>query len=194
MGFDILVVDDGSTSNVFEVCSKKGVYYLRLPRNMGKGRALREGFKWGMNKGYEIFATVDGDGQHKARHFFKFLEKIKTCDMVVGSRRRCIRKMDFPRIMSNRITSTFISLMTGRRLEDTQSGYRLIKRRVIQALNLKRNRYDMESEILVKALWKGFKVDFVPIDVIPSSKSFINPVKDVLLAITLAIELVLQKS
>lgn len=194
MGFDILVVDDGSRYDVGELCKRFGVNYIRLPVNRGKGFALKEGFKWGIKRGYTMFATVDADGQHKAEHFKDFLKKIENSDMVIGSRRGRIRDMGFMRILSNRITTTFISIMTGHRLEDSQSGYRIIRRRILEELELSRNRYDMESELLVKALWKGFRVDFVPISVVHSKKSFINPLRDIFLAITLAIELILKKS
>jgi len=102
--------------------------------------------------------------------------------------------MEFKRLLSNRITSSFISVMTGRRIEDSQSGYRMIKAEVLKRVNLKRNRYDTESELLVKAVWMGFKVGFVSIDVIRSEKSFIQPFRDVFLAISLALELILSKA
>lgn len=186
-------MDDGSRCDVGELCKRFGVNCIRLPTNRGKGFALKEGFKWGIRRDYTIFATVDADGQHKAEHFKDFLKKIRNNDIVIGSRRRRMKDMGFMRILSNRITTTFISIMTGCRLEDSQSGYRVIRRRVLEELELSRNRYDMESELLVKALWKGFRVDFVPISVVRSEKSFINPLRDIFLAITLAIELILER-
>lgn len=194
MGYDILVVDDGSESDVREVCERFGVYYIKLEKNYGKGYALKEGFKWGMLRGYNLFATVDGDRQHKAENFQKFLEAIKSFDIVIGSRRGEISRMDLPRKLSNRITSSFISIMTGKRIEDSQCGYRLIKREVLEKVELKRNRYDLESELLVKGIWMGFKVGFVPISVVKSKKSYIKPLRDIFLAISLALELIFLKS
>ncbi len=194
LGYDVLVVDDGSESDLREICEKFGVYYIKLGKNYGKGYALKEGFKWGMLRGYKLFATVDGDGQHKAEHFKKFLDAIKSFDIVIGSRRGEISRMDLPRKLSNRITSSFISIMTGKRVEDSQCGYRLIKREVLERIKLKRNKYDLESELLVKGIWMGFKVGFVPISVVKSKKSYINPIRDIFLAMSLALELILLKS
>jgi len=187
-------VNDGSGEEVNKVCESVGVYCLDLGRNFGKGYALKEGFKWGLERGYEIFITLDGDGQHNPKHIPEFLKLSESFDIVIGSRRKSIKRMEFKRWLSNRITSSFISVMTGRRIEDSQSGYRMIKAEVLKRVNLKRNRYDAESELLVKAVWMGFKVGFVPIDVIRSEKSFIQPFRDVFLAISLALELILSKA
>jgi glycosyltransferase involved in cell wall biosynthesis len=193
-GLDVLVVNDGSGEDVNKICESIGVYCLDLGRNFGKGYALKEGFKWGLERDYEIFITLDGDGQHNPKHIPEFLKLSESFDIVIGSRRKSIKKMEFKRWLSNRITSSFISVMTGRRIEDSQSGYRMIKAEVLKRVNLKRNRYDAESELLVKAVWMGFKVGFVPIDVIRSEKSFIQPFRDIFLAISLALELILSKA
>ncbi|EJF05813.1 glycosyl transferase, partial [Thiovulum sp. ES] len=138
-----------------------GVHCLNLERNFGKGYALREGFNWGLKRNYEIFITLDGDGQHDPSFIPDFLKLSDTFDIVIGSRRKEINKMEIHRRLSNRITSSFISVMTGKRVEDSQSGYRLIKAEVLRRVKLKRKKYDAESELLVKAIWMGFKVGFV---------------------------------
>jgi len=71
-GFDVLVVNDGSGEDVNKVCESVGVYCLDLGRNFGKGYALKEGFKWGLERGYEIFITLDGDGQHNPNIYPSF--------------------------------------------------------------------------------------------------------------------------
>ncbi len=189
-----MVVNDGSGKQVDEVCKIFGVYCLNLGSNFGKGYALTKGFSWGLERDYEVFITLDGDGQHDPKHIPAFLKLSDGFDIIIGSRRKNIDRMDFHRRLSNRITSSFISVMTGMRIEDSQSGYRLIKAEVLRRIKLKRKRYDMESELLVKAIWMGFKVGFVPIDVIRSEKSFIKPLRDVLLALSLALELILSKA
>jgi Glycosyl transferase family 2. len=194
LGFDVLVVNDGSGGEVNETCEGIGVYWLDLGGNFGKGYALREGFRWGLERGYRLFITLDGDGQHDPKYIPEFLKLSDKFDIIIGSRRKDINSMDIHRKLSNRITSSFISIMTGRRVEDSQSGYRLIKAEVLERVKLRRKRYDTESELLVKAIWLGFNVGFVPIEVIKSEKSFIKPIRDVLLALSLALELILSKA
>ena len=147
-----------------------------------------------MERGYRLFITLDGDGQHDPKYIPEFLKLSDKFDIIIGSRRKDINSMDIHRKLSNRITSSFISIMTGRRVEDSQSGYRLIKAEVLERVKLRRKRYDTESELLVKAIWLGFNVGFVPIEVIKSEKSFIKPIRDVLLALSLALELILSKA
>jgi len=188
-------VDDGSEVGEFSLLSERyGINVVKHDHNRGKGAALKTGFEVALREGYTHVLTADADGQHPARFVPLFLEAARMYDMVIGSRKLQIKRMPIHRQLSNRITSTFISVMLGRRIEDSQSGFRLISAEVLRNVDLKRDRYDMESEMLVKAVWMGFSVGFVPVDVVPSGKSFINPVRDVLRAITLAAELILSRA
>ncbi len=191
---DVFVVDDGSTYGEFHTLRDIGVNVLRHERNRGKGEALKTAFSEILKGDYTHVLTLDADGQHPPRLIPEFLNLSDEYDVVIGSRLRYLKEMPFHRRLSNRITSAFISVMVGKRVEDSQSGYRLIRREVLERVELRRGRYDMESELLVKAMWMGFSVGFVPVGVIPSKKSFINPVKDVLNAITLATELLLSRA
>jgi len=189
------VVDDGSSAGGLEGLRERfGFNLLKHERNRGKGAALRTGFAEILRRGYDYVLTADADGQHPAEFYPAFLKMIPHYDMVVGSRRSEMGRMPLHRRLSNRITSTFISVMVGRRVEDSQSGFRLIGTHVLRAVRLRRSRYDMESELLVKALWMGFRVAFVPITVVPSSKSFIDPIRDVARAVSLAAELICARA
>lgn len=171
-----------------------GINVLHHGENRGKGAALKTGFAEALKGGYTHVLTADADGQHPATYVPLFLDAGHTYDLVIGSRRGEMGKMPLHRLLSNRITSTFISVMLGRRIEDSQSGFRLVRAEVLRAVKLKRDRYDMESELLVKAVWMGFSVGFVRVGVVPSGKSFIHPFRDVFRAITLASELLLSKA
>ncbi len=191
---DVFLIDDGSDGDLRSLAERYGVKVLRHGRNLGKGAALRTGFREALRLGYTHVMTADADGQHPARFVPDFLRLASHYDLVIGSRRGQMERMPFHRLLSNRITSTFISVMVGKRVEDSQSGFRLIRSSVLKAVPLTRTRYDMESELLVKAVWMGFSVGFVPIDVVPSNRSFISPLRDVLRAVTLAAELIVSRA
>lgn len=191
---DVFLIDDGSDGDLSDLAEKYGIRVIRHPKNLGKGAALRTGFREVLKGGYTHVLTADADGQHPARFVPDFLRLAPQYDLVIGSRRKQMKRMPLHRLLSNRITSTFISVMLGRRIEDSQSGFRLISSRVLRSVRLTRTRYDMESELLVKAVWMGFSVGFVPVDVVPSNRSFISPLRDILRAITLAAELIASRA
>jgi hypothetical protein len=86
--------------------------------------------------------------------------------LIVGSRISDLSSMPLDRRFSNQTTSLIISLFTGKRVRDSQSGYRLIKTDVLRKINLTSNKYETESELLVKALKRNFKIAYVPIKTI----------------------------
>ncbi len=190
---DILVVDDGSDDGTGELALSFGVNLLRNPRNLGKGASLRRGFLWALERGYEAVLTLDADGQHPPELAPRFLEEARRADLVLGCRYP-FRGMPLPNRLSNTITSLTISVMTSARVYDSQIGYRLIKAEVLKAVNLKTTKFQTESELLVKALWMGFKLAFVPVPVIYSGqRSHIKPL-DVPRALWLALKLLWERA
>jgi hypothetical protein len=101
--------------------------------------------------------------------------------MILGKRKIDLKVMPFHRFLSNKLTSTVISILTGGSIKDSQSGYRLIKAKALRSLELQSKKYDLESEILLRAARKGFKIDSIPIDTIyTDTKGFISPFADTL--------------
>ena len=87
-------------------------------------------------------------------------------DMIIGSRTRDKADMPFDRRCSNFLTSRVLSILLGRYIEDSQSGYRLISTRLLKEISLRSERFQLETEIIIKAAQAGFKISFVPIKVI----------------------------
>jgi glycosyltransferase involved in cell wall biosynthesis len=177
---DIVVVDDGSNDQTYNLSKKAGVVVLRHQSNEGKGEALKTGFRFALDSGYDAFITMDADLQHDPESIPHFVHMAEgSAGILVGTRRRNLQIMPLARWLTNNLTSVIVSVLSGRSIRDSQSGYRLINARVLKRVKLESKKYDLESELLIKAARKGFKVGEVPITTIyGSQKSFINPLVD----------------
>jgi len=179
----VVVVDDGSKDATAQIAQDAGAVVLRHQVNQGKGAALRTGFQYVLDHGFDAVITMDSDGQHDADDIPEFLEAFKKMrsGIVIGSRMHDISTMPAIRKVTNRLTTFIGSHLVRHRLQDTQSGFRLISRDVLRAVNLEADRYEMESELLVKASRAGFRIASVPIKTIYGDEvSKINPVADTL--------------
>ena len=187
---DIIVIDDGSIDDTSDAAKLSGVEVIIHQHNRGKGAALRSGFELALNKGYQAVITIDADGQHDPALIPKFISFIDTghWDIVIGSRRHEFNRMSFARYLSNSITTTVVSILAGRRIEDSQSGYRIIRASVLKSVKLKTTHYQMESELLIKAGRQGFKIGSLDITNIPGSTSHISHLKDTLRFVKMAIQ------
>lgn len=88
LGYDVCVVDDGSRDRTAQIAAGAGARVLRLPVNLGVGGALRCGFRWALDHGYDVVVQVDADGQHDPRQVNVLLDALRDsgADMIVGSR------------------------------------------------------------------------------------------------------------
>ncbi|MCI0706500.1 MAG: glycosyltransferase family 2 protein [Ignavibacteriae bacterium] len=162
----IIVVDDGSSDTTMHIARDHGVTVLRHERNFGKGRALRTGFEHIISMtNYHAVVTMDADLQHQPEDlpiFFSVREMFQP-DMIIGYRKRWGTNMPLSRKLSNSITSSLLSTRTGRKIRDSQCGFRLISRKVLEEVRTTVDGYEAETEHLIKAARKGFSIEFVPI-------------------------------
>jgi glycosyltransferase involved in cell wall biosynthesis len=180
---DVVVVDDGSQDNTFEIAQSRGATILRNEINQGKGASLIKGFRYALEKGFDAIVTMDGDGQHLSEEipYFMRLAKYSDSGIFVGNRMSRPKTMPWPRLLTNKFMSYLISKITKQKIPDTQCGFRLIKKAVLEKLDLKTCKYETESEILIKGARLGFKIESVPIKTIyEGEKSQINPFVDTL--------------
>jgi len=165
---DILVVDDGSTDNTGDIAKACNVYVITHETNNGKGAALKTGFDYAIKHGYEAVITLDGDGQHSPKYipgFFRAHDKTQA-GLIIGSRVHDKADMSFPRRCSNFLTSHILSYLLRTQIEDSQSGYRLITIPLLKKVRLNSDRYQLETEIIIKAVQEGYKIGFTPIKVV----------------------------
>jgi glycosyltransferase involved in cell wall biosynthesis len=185
LGLDVLVIDDGSTDDTARAAREAGAVVVAHPENLGKGAALKTGFRYALEHGYDAVITMDGDGQHDPASIPSFMDAFETtgADMVVGSRMHDVGEMPGLRIWTNRTTSRVVSFLARTQIPDSQSGYRMIGARLLRSIvnDLVTDRYDMESEILIRAGRRGFRIESTPIRSIYTDEvSHINPVVDTL--------------
>jgi glycosyltransferase involved in cell wall biosynthesis len=134
-GFDILVIDDGSTDGTQAEAERAGALVARLPYNVGIGGAVQTGYQYARDHGFQVAVQVDGDGQHDAAELAALLEPIVSdrADMVIGSRFLDVReyRAPFARRLGIHLLSWFVSLIARQRMTDPTSGFRAVNRRGI---------------------------------------------------------------
>lgn len=183
LGFAVCVVDDGSSDNTAVIAKSEGAVVLTHRTNMGKGAALRDGFSYAMHNGYDAVIIIDGDAQHEVSSIPDFIRSAEEtgADLIIGNRMQDARDMPYVRRQTNRFMSWLISRMCGQAIPDTQCGYRLIRKKVLESVNLVYSNFEIESELIIRACRKGFIIGSVPIrTVYQDEKSRINPIVDTL--------------
>lgn len=195
-GLTVYVVDDGSSDDTANIAHAEGAVVVKHKKNMGKGASLREGFRHIIKKGFDAVIIMDGDGQHLVADIGNFIEKMEetNADIVIGNRMLDVSSMPEERKHTNRFMSGLISMLSGQRIPDSQSGYRLIKREVLEKINLESSNYEIESEMIIRSSRAGFKIESVPIKTIYKDEtSKVNPVVDTLRFIAFVIKIMFKK-
>ena len=171
---EILVVDDNSpdkTWNIVKNIAKKNkrVHLLLRTKNKGRGLAGVAGFKYAVKNNYDFILEMDADFSHNPKYIPDFLEKIKECDVVLGSRTIKGGK-DFGRPMLRklitRLANLYIRLILGIKVKDCNSGYRCFRKKVLESVNLDKiisKGPSIVQELLYKAHLKKFKIKEIPI-------------------------------
>ncbi len=162
----VLVVDDGSTDRTNEIAAMAQSTIVRHETNRGKGAALQTGFdRIRQLSDIDFILTVDADLQHRPEDIPELFaaQRASNADIVVGRRSRIGTGMPIARILSNTITSALVGLRTGSRISDSQCGFRLIRRQVLDRVRLESSGFEAETEFLIKSARQGFRIEFAPV-------------------------------
>ena len=177
----VFVVDDGSTDETGSIARSQGAVVIAHDKNKGKGASLIEGFNRILKEGFDAVLIMDGDGQHATSDVDNFFKKMDDsgADIVIGNRMLDTTSMPIARKLTNKFMSRIISRMCGQVIPDTQCGFKLIKRNVLESIKFEFSNFEIESEVLFKAAKKGFKIESVPVKTVYAGEtSSINPIFD----------------
>ena len=174
----VLVIDDGSSDKTADVARSAGATVLSQSPNQGKGAALRAGFALALSDGYDAVITLDADGQHDPSEIPEFLIAYNEngADLIIGKRN--FDTMPPIRRLANTLGGKTFSWAMRQSVPDNQSGYRLLSRRLMQALTESEEQgFEFELEMIVTCVRLGYILDSVPIRTIYAGESsHIDPV------------------
>jgi dolichol-phosphate mannosyltransferase len=171
----ILIVDDNSPDGTGEVAdqlseaNKDRVFVLHRQRKEGLGRAYTDGFKYALAMGYDIVLQMDADLSHDPIYLPVFLEHIRSCDLVLGSRYLhgiSVVNWDLKRLMLSKLASAYVRLVTGMPFTDPTGGFKCWRAGVLRSIGLDEvfsNGYLFQIEMTCKAYRKGFRIVELPI-------------------------------
>ncbi len=164
----IIVVNDGSTDRTNEILSQlPQLHVVSYEKNIGKGWALRSGFKKALELGFQYVITIDSDGQHFAEDLPLFLDKVEESPgcLIIG--RRNMEQAGIPGKSSfgNKFSNFWYWVETGYTMKDTQSGYRLYPIEKLRSMKFFTRKFEFEIEVIVRAAWKGIAITSVPVKI-----------------------------
>jgi len=182
----IIVVNDGATDRTPKILEsfKDTITVVTHPVNMGKGMALRNGFKKAVELDYHYAITIDSDGQHFPSDLENFLNKITEHpgSLIIGARNMNSENVPGGSSFGNKFSNFWFKVETGIKLPDTQSGYRLYPVKKLQKIKFLSTRFEFEIEVIVKAAWRGIPVISMPVKIFyakgPERISHFRPGKD----------------
>ena len=145
---DIVVIDDGSSDQTAVTAADLGAIVIRHSVGKGKGAALKTGFAFALDNGFDIVVTIDSDSQHEPDDIPRFIQAYNDsgADMIIGSRKNSKGRMPWPRRFSNWSTSRFLAMILKIEIEDAQCGFRLISKRLLESIDLEYDNFELESE------------------------------------------------
>jgi dolichol-phosphate mannosyltransferase len=172
---DVLVVDDNSpdgTGRIAEELSRETtrVHVLHREGKQGLGTAYIAGFRWALQREYELIFEMDADHSHDPKHLPEFLAAAKHADVVLGSRylngRVTVVNWPMTRLLLSYCANIYARVVTGNRLCDATGGFKCFHRKVLNAIDLdsvSSNGYSFQIEMSFRAMRKGFKIREIPI-------------------------------
>jgi glycosyltransferase involved in cell wall biosynthesis len=178
---DVLVVDDGSDDQTAARAREAGAEVIVHPQNRGKGESIKTGLRHWLDRQFDYVIILDADGQHLPEEIDRFVNAASTLDaqLFIGTRMNDLSGMPLLRRIVNRYMSKRISRVCGQKIPDTQCGFRMLHRQLVPDVLGGADRFDYETEMLIFASRKGYRIESVPISTVYSDEvSSIHPIRD----------------
>ena len=177
----VLVVDDGSNDQTAARAREAGAEVIVHPQNRGKGESIKTGLRHWLDRQFTYVVILDADGQHLPEEIDRFVNVALASDaqLFIGTRMNDLSGMPPLRRIVNRYMSKRISRTCGQKIPDTQCGFRMLHRQLVPDVLGGANRFDYETEMLIFASRKGYRIESIPITTVYSDEvSSIHPIRD----------------
>ena len=170
----VLVVDDNSpdgTGKLVDDMARENdrISVLHRPAKLGLGSAYVAGFKYAVKQDVDCVFEMDADFSHDPAMVPEFIEQIKSCDVVIGSRYISgINVVNWPmsRLLLSYFANFYTRLVTGMTIRDATSGYKCFRREVLESINLddvRSDGYAFQIEMNFRCWRKGYRLKEIPI-------------------------------
>lgn len=178
--FDFVVINDGSRDRTGEICGSLNCNVITMPINCGLTVGFQTAARYAVDHGYDCMIQFDADGQHRPEYLSSLVEKAETTgsDIVIGSRFLTVRKDKSMRMVGSRMITVLIKMLTGRRISDPTSGFRLFSRSVLEKYCFD-NTLNPEPESIALFLKQGYSVSEVQVSMRErqGGESYLNPIR-----------------
>ena len=195
----VVVCDDGSVDNTYEIADAAGANVIRHEKNCGKGEAFQSLFQFARHSNVDVIVTIDGDGQFLPEEIPKLVKKIESneADVVIGYRFDGAAEMPNYRKFGNKMLDKMTNMATQLSVRDTQSGFRAYSKNIIKLIDFKNKGFGADTEILINAAKNGARISEEKVSVIyhtGSQTSTKNPISHSGEVITSLIEIIAIRS
>ena len=171
---DVLIVDDNSPDGTGELADQMAaadgrVHVLHRPGKGGLGKAYLAGFRWALERDYELVFEMDADFSHDPKFLADFLRAAEQADLVIGSRYKTgVNVINWPisRLLLSLGANQYARWITGMDIMDSTGGFKCFHRRVLETIDFDRvrsNGYSFQIEMSFRAWKKGFRLMEIPI-------------------------------
>jgi dolichol-phosphate mannosyltransferase len=171
---DVLIVDDNSPDGTGELADQMAaadgrVHVLHRPGKGGLGKAYLAGFRWALERDYELVFEMDADFSHDPKFLADFLRAAEGADLVIGSRYKTgVNVINWPisRLLLSLGANEYARWITGMDIMDSTGGFKCFHRRVLETIDFDRvrsNGYAFQIEMSFRAWKKGFRLMEIPI-------------------------------
>lgn len=170
----VLIVDDNSPDGTGRIADKlaneeEKVNVLHREEKEGLGRAYLAGFKWALERKFDLIFEMDADFSHGPEYLKDFFREIKEYDLVIGSRYISgVNVINWPmtRLLLSYFANAYTRVITGLPLRDATGGFKCFRREVLETIDLdavRSNGYSFQIEMSMRVWKKGFTIKEIPI-------------------------------
>ena len=171
LNFDIVLCDDCSTDNTKNICKRLKINYLKHIINRGVGGARKTILEYSKKENYDYLVFMDSDGQHSLDDLENLLNYKKDFDLIIGKRNLLSKNMPSLSKISNFFGRLVVFFISNKWVLDSQSGFKILNKKMIQKINLNFDRYESDSEFVFEAVKNNLKIKEIEIEVVYNSHS-----------------------